>query len=98
MSEENKVVELNPEKVVEPKPIVIKKPPRGGLPKRTLRELDDLKINLKDAIAFSPNKNITLNLSWAQVIRLINFNADDEVLNWNTTFEKAIEIIGIFLM
>ena len=69
-------------------------PARGGTMKRTLKELEMLGIELKDLFSV---KGMTINLSWSKAIKLINFNADKEVLNWKHTFEEALEIIEIFL-
>ena len=63
--------------------------------KRTLKELELLDIKLCDVFSFD---DITINLSWGKLINLVNFNADDEVLHWSDTFEKALEIIKIFLV
>ncbi len=70
-------------------------PVRGGLMKRTLRELQMLEIPLKDIGSLS---NFTFNLSWVQIIKLVNFNADKKVLNWKHTLEEALEVISIFLV
>ena len=78
---------------MEPEPII--GPPRGGLMKRTLKEMQILKIRLKDMVS---HEGATINLSWVQIIRAVNFNAEKEVLRWDHTFEEAAEVIGIFLM
>ena len=70
-------------------------PARGGLMKRTLKELQALDINFSDVIAI---KNMSINLTWIKMINLINYNAEKKVLHWNHTFEEAIEIINIFLL
>ena len=69
-------------------------PPRGGLMKRTLKELESLGIDFKDLFSV---KNFTITLSWAKLIDLINFNADEEVLKWTHTFKETLELIDIFL-
>ena len=69
-------------------------PARGGTKKRTLKELEMLGIQLKDLFSV---RDLTINLSWSKVIKLVNFNADKEVLNWKHTFEEALEVIEIFL-
>ena len=74
---------------------VKKKPVRGGLMKRTLKELEMLDVKLSDIFSLD---DVTINLSWGKIIRLVNYNADDEVLYWNDTLEKALEIIKIFLV
>jgi hypothetical protein len=70
-------------------------PARGGLMKRTLRELQMLEVKLKDVFSVS---DVTINLSWDQVIKLVNYNAGRNVLNWDHTFEEALEVIKIFLL
>lgn len=70
-------------------------PAKGGLMKRTLKELEKLNIKLSDVFSI---KDLTLNLSWDQTIRLVNYNAGRSVLNWGHTFEEALEVIGIFLL
>ena len=70
-------------------------PGRGGLMKRTLKELEMLKINLKDIFLVS---GVSFNLGWDQIIRLINYNAEKKVLNWEHTFEEALEMIKLFLL
>lgn len=72
-----------------------KNPVRGGLMKRTLKELEILDIKLSDVFSLD---NVTINLSWGKIIRLVNYNADEEVLRWSNTFEEALEIIKIFLV
>ena len=81
---------------IETKPEIPKKigPPRGGLMKRTLKELEMLGIQFKDV--FSKEK-MTINLSWTKVICLVNYNAEEDVLGWDHTFTEALQIIGIFL-
>ena len=83
------------EKKVVKKEEVKRKPVRGGLMKRTLKELEMLDIKLSDIFSLD---DVTINLSWGKIIRLVNYNADDEVLYWNDTLEKALEIIKIFLV
>lgn len=73
----------------------IVKPGRGGLMKRTLKELEALDINLKDVFSI---ETVSINLSWEKVIKLVNYNAEKKVLGWSHTFEEALELIGIFLM
>ena len=63
--------------------------------KRTLKELEMLDVKLSDIFSLD---DVTINLSWGKIIRLVNYNADDEVLYWNDTLEKALEIIKIFLV
>ena len=99
MSEEKIEVKTPEKEAVEP---ITKKEvkkvigsPRGGLNKRTLKELEHLKISLKDVFSFG---DVSINLSWEKVIRLVNYNAGKQVLRWDHTFEEAIEVIGIFLM
>ena len=70
-------------------------PARGGLMKRTLKELEMLEIQLSDVFIVG---KVGLNLSWTQVIRLINYNAEKTVIRWEHTFEEALELIQIFLM
>lgn len=70
-------------------------PARGGLMKRTLKELEKLEIQLSDVFIVG---KVGLNLSWTQVIRLVNYNAEKTVLRWEHTFEEALELIQIFLM
>lgn len=70
-------------------------PIRGGLMKRTLRELQELGIYLKNLISI---EDMTLNLTWDQAINLCNFNAAKTVLRWDHTFEEALEIIKLFLV
>lgn len=70
-------------------------PGRGGLMKRTLKELEMLEIKLSDIFTFG---NVGINLSWDKVIRLINYNAGKKVLNYDHTFGEAIEVIKIFLV
>ena len=84
----------NSPKLEEPEKEVIG-PARGGLMKRTLKELEMLEIQLSDVFVV---RNVGLNLSWAQVIRLVNYNAEKTVLRWEHTFEEALELIQIFLM
>ena len=74
-----------------PKKIV---PARGGLMKRTLKELEALGIDFKDLFSV---KNFTLNLSWSKLIDLMNFNAEKEVLKWTHTIKETLELIDIFL-
>lgn len=90
MSEE-KIVENKPEEKIK----AIIKPTRGGLMKRTLKELEKLQIHLKDVFSM---ENITINLSWEKVIRLVNYNAGKKVLHWDHTFEETMEILQIFLL
>lgn len=70
-------------------------PARGGLMKRTLKELEALEIYLKDVFSM---EGITINLTWNQVIKLVNYNAGKTVLNWDHTFEESLEILKIFLV
>lgn len=81
--------------VLEEPEVEIVKPARGGLMKRTLKELESLEIQLKHVFVI---KGASLNLSWAQVIRLINYNAEKTVIRWEHTFEEALELIQIFLL
>jgi hypothetical protein len=90
MGEEVKAVKME-----EPKKEIVIGPIKGGLPKRTLKELQSLDIHLNDVFSV---RNFSLNLTWEKLIRLINFNADKKVLTWNHTFEETVELIGIFLM
>lgn len=98
MTEEKKVIPKVETKVEVPKEAVVppKKvgPARGGTMKRTLKQLASLDIQLNDLFSV---KNMTINLSWIKLIRLINFNADKVVLKWNHTFEETLEIIELFL-
>jgi len=82
-------------KKTSPKKKSITGPVRGGLMKRTLKELEVLEINLSDVFSMD---SITINLSWDKVIKLVNYNADSQVLRWSNTFEEALEIVKIFLM
>ncbi|KKM77945.1 hypothetical protein LCGC14_1364960 [marine sediment metagenome] len=84
-------VEIPKELVETPKKVG---PVMGGTLKRTLKELESLDVQLKDLFSV---KNMTINLSWIKLIRLINFNADKVVLKWNHTFEETLEIIELFL-
>ena len=94
------MVEENGVKVIMEKPVVPISPPekigpkRGGLMKRTLRELETLGIHLKHMFSVD---NISINLSWIQVIRAVNYNAENEVLRWDNTFEEALGVIELFL-
>lgn len=72
-----------------------KGPIRGGLMKRTLKELESLDIRMIDIYTFD---TIGINLSWDKLIRLVNYNADAKVLRWSNTFEEALEVIKIFLV
>lgn len=72
-----------------------KGPTRGGLMERTLKELELLNIKLSDIFSL---ENVTINLSWEKIIRLVNYNANEEVLYWSDTFGKALEVIKIFLV
>lgn len=87
-------IKTNSPELEEPEKEVVE-PARGGLMKRTLKELEKLEIQLSDI--FTVGK-VGLNLSWTQVIRLINYNAEKTVLRWEHTFEEALELIQIFLM
>ena len=82
-------------KIPEVKEKIVVGPPHGGLPKRTLKELQSMDIHLSDVFSV---RNFSLNLTWEKLIRLINFNAEKKVLSWNHTFEETIELISIFLM
>lgn len=72
------------------------KPKKKGLMNLTLEELEMLKIQLRDI--FVIKGGASLNLSWTQIIRVVNYNADKEVLRWDHTFEEAVQVIEIFLM
>lgn len=93
MTVEKKEVDSSVEKK-EDAPEEVRGPARGGLRKRTLKELEMLGIKLKDVFVMS---RISINLEWKQVIDLINFNEGKEIIDWNTTFEKALELINVFL-
>lgn len=69
-------------------------PKRGGLGKRTIRELQMLGIQLNDLFE---KEGFSIKLGWDKVIKLINYNADAVVLTWDTPFEEAVEIISDFL-
>ena len=71
------------------------KPGRGGLMKRTLKELAKLDIALKDVFSI---EGMSINLSWGKVINLVNYNAEKKVLGWNHTFEESLEVIDLFLL
>lgn len=90
MAEESKV-----DTVEEPLKEVSEKAGRGGLMKRTLKELEMLDIDLRDVFSI---KGVTINLTWEKVIKLVNYNAEKKVLNWSHTFEEALELIQIFLL
>lgn len=68
---------------------------RGGLMKRTLKELEMLEVNLNDVFSI---KGVSINLTWEKVIRLVNYNANKKVISWGHTFEEAMELINIFLL
>jgi len=78
--------------VVETTPVVVG---RGGLMKRTLKELEMLEINLNDVFSI---KDVSINLTWEKVIRLVNYNANKKVIGWEHTFEEAMELINLFLL
>ena len=91
---------MTEEKVENVKPdvpqVVPKKigPARGGLMERTLKELESLGIDFKDLFSVA---NMTINLTWDKLIKLVNFNADKEVLNWNHNFKETLVVIELFL-
>ena len=61
----------------------------------TLKELEEIaSVSLKDIFSV---EGMSLNLSWSQVIKLVNHLAGEKVLSWDTTAKEAIEQMGIFL-
>lgn len=72
-----------------------KKKTRGGLMKRTLLELDKLDINLSDLFNIS---GMTLNLTWSKLVRLINYNANEEVVSLDSTYKDTLDAIKNFLV
>lgn len=72
-----------------------KKKSRGGLMERTLLELDNLDIQLSDLFNVS---GTTLNLSWSKLVRLINYNANDEVISLDSKYKDTLQAIKNFLV
>jgi len=62
-----------------------------------LRELEACGITkLRDMIALEGNAN--LNLSWNQLIKLVNFNAQEKILSMKSTFGEVLDAIPRFLV
>lgn len=67
---------------------------KKGLMNNTLQELEDLDIQLLKVIQIG---EISIALTNDQLIKLINFNAGKDVIGWNTTAERSMEMAGHFL-
>ena len=67
---------------------------RKGLLDLTIKEMKKLQINLGDLFTL---KGATINLSWDQAIRTVNYLAKKEILTKLSTAGEALEAMGNFL-
>lgn len=71
-----------------------KKDPQKSMMNLTLKELDTLKIQFSNLFAIG---NVSMNLSWTQIITMINYLKKEDIIDWSTTLEQALKIIPDFL-